>query len=162
MMLNVELAVSKLNKLYIRILSTTVLASIGLMTGVVPEVSKSPDINLVLTISNNAYAQQFTPEETENYAKAGYQVELLRREVYQEIKTLINEPLPNIVCDDRSTLDSLQPEVEEIANNYCDRSRQIVQQNNLTVDRFNELKGYYDRQDSFYQQVQSILLELQN
>ena len=164
MMLNVELAVSKLNKLYIRILSTTVLASIGLMTGVVPEISKrSPDINLaLLTISNNAYAQQFTPEETENYAKAGYQVELLRREVYQEIKTLINEPLPNIVCDDRSTLDSLQPEVEEIANNYCDRSRQIVQQNNLTVDRFNELKGYYDRQDSFYQQVQSILLELQN
>lgn len=164
MMSNV-VAVSKLNKLYIRILSTSVLALIGLMAGVIPEISKqSPDINLAyrLTISNKAYAQQFTPEETENYAKAGYQVELLRRKVYQQIKTLINEPLPNIVCDDRSTLDSLQPEVSEIANSYCDRSRQIVQQNNLTVDRFNELKSYYDRQGGFYQQVQSILLKLQN
>lgn len=167
MMLNVDLAIPKLNKIYIRILSSSIVALIGLMGGVIPEVSgRWQDTNqvfsLTISLSNSAAAQEFTPEETENYAKAGYQVELLRRKVYQEIKTLMNEPPSDIVCDDRSTLDNLQPEVSEIARSYCDRSRQIVQQNNLTVDRFNELKSYYDRQDSFYQQVQNILLKLQN
>ena len=155
------------NKLYVRLLGSSLLTFIGLTMGLVPEVSvRSPDLNesSLITIyrSRNAHAQEFTPEETENYAKAGYQVELLRREVYQEIKNSINQPPPDIVCDRTETLDNLQPEVREIADRYCDRSREIVEQHNLTVDRFNELKTYYDRQDSFYQQVQSILLKLQN
>ncbi len=167
MMLNVESAVPKLNKLYVRILSSSVLALMSLTSGLIPEISvASHDANknsgLTISWSREAYGQQFTPEETENYAKAGYEVELLRREVYQEIKNLINEPPPNIVCDQQSTIDNLQPEVKEIANRYCNQSRQIVQRNNLTINRFNELKTHYDRRDSFYQQVQGILLKLQN
>ena len=168
-MFNANLALPKLNKLSIRILSSTVLASIGLAIGLIPEIeisTRSPDLNVIppitVSLSNNAYAQEFTPEETRNYAKAGYQIELLRRKLYQETKNLINEPPPNIVCDERSTIDSLQPQVREIANRFCSQTLEIVKQNNLTVERYNELKTYYDRQDSFYQQVQSILLELQN
>ncbi len=167
MMLNVELAVPKLNKLYVRILSSSVLALMSLTSGLIPEISvRSHDAHensgLTISLSREAYGQQFTPEETENYAKAGYAVELLRREVYQEIKNLINEPPPNIVCDQQLTIDNLKPEVKEIANRYCNQSRQIVQQHNLTINRFNELKTHYDRRDSFYQQVQGILLKLQN
>ena len=169
MMFNVKLALPKLNKLSIRILSSSVLASIGLASGLIPEVEssmRSPNLNVIssitVSLSNNAYAQEFTPEETKNYAKAGYEIELLRRELYQETKNLINEPPPNIVCDVRSTINSLQPEVREIADRFCSQTLEIVKQNNLTVERYNELKTYYDRQDSFYQQVQSILLQLQN
>ncbi|MGD1922386.1 MAG: DUF4168 domain-containing protein [Pleurocapsa sp.] len=89
-------------------------------------------------------------------------MELLRREVYKEIKTLINEPPPNIVCDRQETLQSLNPNIREIANNYCSQSQRIVQQNNLSINRFNELKSYYDRRDDFYRQVQNTLLKLQN
>ena len=154
-------------KLYVRLLSSSLFTFIGLTMGLVPEVSvRSLDLNqfslITISRSQNASAQEFTPEETENYAKAGYQVELLRREVYQEIKNSINQPPPDIVCDRQETLDSLQSQVREIAARYCDRSREIVEQHDLTVDRFNELKTYYDRQDSFYQQVQSILMKLQN
>ena len=166
MMFQVNLTLFKLNKLYVRILSSSTLAVISLMVGLIPEISSSPDTNKTflptVSLSSNAYGQQFTPEETENYAKAGYEVELLRRKVYQEIKNLINEPPPNIVCDRQETLNNLEPQVREIANRYCNQSQQIVQQNNLTIDRFNELKANYDRQDSFYRQVQSILLKLQN
>ena len=156
-----------INKLYIRLLSSSLFTFIGLTMGLVPEVSmRSLETNSfslpTISHSQKAYAQQFTPDETENYAKAGYEVELLRRKVYQEIKNSINQPPPDIVCDRQDTLDSLQPKVREIANRYCDRSREIVEEHNLTVDRFNVLKTYYDRQDSFYQQVQSILLKLQN
>ena len=135
------------------------LAGIGLSFGLIPKVSfNSPAISF----SINAVAQEFTPEEIANYAKAGYEVELLRREVYQEIKTIINEPPPNIVCDRQETFQDLNPNIHEIANRYCNQSQQIVQQNNLSIDRFNELKSYYDRRDDFYQQVQNALLKLQN
>jgi hypothetical protein len=164
-MLKVNFTLPKLNQLCVRLISSSILASLGIILGMTPEIFlKSSDLDPLVTISisGNAYGQQFTPAETESYAKAGYQVELLRREIYQEIKNLINESPPNIVCDQRSTLDNLKPEVKNIANRYCTQSRQIVQRNNLSISRFNELKTQYDRQDGFYQQVQRILLKLQN
>ena len=158
-MLSFKLAVPKLNKICSQIISTTMLAGVGLTFGLIPNLS-SDSLSTIFSI--NASAQEFTPEETANYAKAGYEVELLRREVYKEIKTLINEPPPNIVCDREETFQDLNPNIHEIANRYCSQSQQIVQQNNLSVNRFNELKGYYDRRDEFYQQVQNTLLKLQN
>ncbi len=165
MMLKVNFTSPKLNKLYIRLIGSSILASVGIMLGLIPQISlKSAEIDPLMTISlsANAYGQQFTPAETESYAKAGYELELLRREVYQEIKNLIDEPPPNIACDQRSTLDNLKPEVKNIANRYCTESRQIVQRHNLSINRFNQLKTQYERQDRFYQQVQQVLLKLQN
>jgi hypothetical protein len=175
-MLNVNLTLLKLNKIYIRLVSSSILAAIALGNGWIPEISlqslQPGEVDQQLTrgqlyhpsvaFSVHAYSQQFTPEEAINYAKAGYQVEILRRQVYQEIQTLINEAPPNIVCDQQTTISDLKPEVRAIAEKYCNQSQQIVQQNNLTIDRFNQLKVYYDRRDGFYQQVQDILLKLQN
>lgn len=158
-MLNVKLTLPKLNKIYIRLVSTSILAGMGLVTGYVPEISMQ---HRSISFSTNVSAQQFTSEEITNYAKAGYEVELLRRDVYQEIKTLIDAPLPNIVCDRQETFNNLNPNVREIAERYCNQSQQIVQRNNLSINRFNELKSYYDQKDEFYQQVQNILLKLQN
>ena len=135
MMLNVASTCSncsKFNQLCVRLLTSSVLASLGVMVGLAPEISgRSSNIDALVNISfaDAAAAQQFTPTETENYARAGYEVELLRREVYQELKSLMNEPPPNIVCDQQSTIDSLKPEAKAIANRYCTQSRQIVQQN---------------------------------
>lgn len=165
MMLNVDFTLPKLNQLCVRLISSSILASLGIMLGMTPQISlRSSDLDLLVTVSlsDNAYGQQFTSTETESYARAGYEVELLRREVYQEIKNLLDETPPNIVCDQRSTFNNLKPEIKNIANRYCTQSRQIVQRNNLSISRFNELKTQYDRQDSFYQQVQKILLKLQN
>jgi hypothetical protein len=165
MMLNVDLTLPKLNQLWVRLISSSILASLGVFSGLTPEMSINPsNVNspIIVTLANKAYGQQFTPTETESYAKAGYEVELLRRKVYQEIKNLIKEPPPNILCDQQSTIDILKPEIKNIANRYCSQSRQIVQRQGLSVNRFNELKTYYDRQDTFYQQVQAVLLKLQH
>jgi hypothetical protein len=159
-MLSFKSSLPNLNKISIHLISSSILAVIGLISGSIPQVSLTSSSSI--TFSINANAQEFTPEETTNYAKAGYEVELLRRKVYQEIKTLINEPLPNIACDRQETFKNLNPNIREIANRYCNQSQQIVQQNNLSINRFNELKSYYDRRDGFYQQVQHTLLKLQN
>ncbi|MEM8831355.1 MAG: DUF4168 domain-containing protein [Cyanobacteria bacterium P01_G01_bin.19] len=149
----------KINKIYLRFTNGMVLAGIGLACGLIPEISLS---NSYPSFSIHALAQQITPEETVNYAKAGYEVELLRREVYQEIKTLISEPPPNIVCDRQETFQDLDSNIRQIAERYCSQSLTIVRENNLSIDRFNELKSYYDRRDEFYQDVQNALLKLQN
>ena len=164
MMLSVH-STPKLNKLYIRLISSGILASLGILLGFAPEIlvrSSGMDGLVNIFIASNAYAQDFTPEETESYARAGYEVELLRREVYRELKNLMNEPPANIVCDQQSTIDDLEPEAQEIANRYCTQSQQIVQQNNLSINRFNELKARYDSKGDFYEQVQAILRKLQN
>ncbi len=158
-MLNVNLTLPKFNKISIRLIKGSLLAGIGLSFGLIPDMRARSQ---VATFSINAYAQEFTPQETQSYAKAGYEVELLRREVYQEIKSIINQPPPNIVCDRQETLQDLDPDIRNLANRYCSESLQIVRQNNLSIDRFNELKSYYDRRDNFYQQVQKVLLKLQN
>ncbi len=157
-MLTVKLNLYKFNKILTRVSHSTVLAAIAIMCGIIPE--SSPRFSS-LSFATHAYAQIYTPEEILNYAKAGYKVELLRQEVYKEIKNIINQPPPNIVCNQQQTLQSLPDNVRQIANRYCNESRQIVRDHNLTIDRFNELKQRYDRGDDFYQQVQKILIDLQ-
>lgn len=158
-MRNVNPISSKLNKIFIRTISSSILATMGLMGGLVPKISIQPSS---ISLANQAYAQEFTPEEIANYAKAGSEVEQLRRQAYQEIKSITNEPPGNIVCNQEETRENLDPQVQAIANRFCNQILQIPERNNLSNSRYNELTSYYERQDNFYQQVQSVLLKLQN
>ncbi|WP_449002394.1 DUF4168 domain-containing protein [Myxosarcina sp. GI1(2024)] len=152
------MSIGNLSKILTRISTTGIIAAMEIMCGLVPEVSFQ---SFPISIVSYAYARDYTEDEARNYARAGFQVELLRQKAYQEIKSLISEPPPNIVCNRQETLQGLSSEVRQIAERYCNESRQIVRDNNLTVNRFNELKQYYDRGDDFYQQVQNILIDLQ-
>lgn len=158
-MFTVNLNFHQLPKIKGSFLQVTILATMSLASGIIPNISSQPRI---FTRENTVYAQEYSPEEVYNYAKAGFEVEMLRQQVYQEIKSVVNEPPPNIVCDRPETIDSIPDNIQGIANNYCDRVPQIVEENNLSIQRFNQLKNDYDRGGSFYQQVQEQLLNLQN
>jgi hypothetical protein len=159
-MFTVDFTSFNLNKKIVRGFFTTgILAAIGVMCSCVPQFSRQYPIAI---LASPVLAQDYTQAEIVNYAKAGYEVELLRQKVYQQIKSLINEPPPNIVCNQRETLQGLSGNVRQIAVQYCNDSRQIVQKHNLSIERFNQLKQYYDRGDDFFNRVQNILLDLQN
>ena len=165
-MLNVDLTLLKLNKLCVRIISSSVLASLGILLGLAPQVSVQSSIDdreQLVTISDSTFAvaQEVSPEETNNYAQAAFEVEMLRREIYQEVKKIIDRPPGDIVCDRQETLEDLDPQVRALTESYCNQTLEIVQQNNLSGDRYNELTSYYNRRDTFYQEVQKILLKLQ-
>jgi hypothetical protein len=130
----------------------------GIMAGIIPEFSKTSG---QLNFSTLAYAQDFRPEEVTNYAKAGFQMELLRRQVYRRIKKMMNESPQNISCDRPNSYENLSNDLGRIVNTYCKDSRDLVTNNNLSVSRFNELKKLYDRGGDFYQQVQNALIKLQ-
>ena len=113
-------------------------------------------------INTPMLAQAFSQEEVANYARAGFQQEMLRQKVYQQIKAKVNQPPPNITCDRPETMRNIDPSIRGIVNNYCNRSNQIIRQNNLSIRRFNQLKNRYDRGGNFFQQVQQQLLNMQN
>ncbi|MGK7937051.1 MAG: DUF4168 domain-containing protein [Xenococcaceae cyanobacterium] len=144
-----------LNKVLLRFCTTGILAATGLLGILVLEVSLP-----FSRLSSVAYAQEYTPNEVTSYAKAGYEVELLRQRVYQKIKSMLNEAPPDIVCNRPETFESLPDNVRDTVSQYCDDSKKIVQAHNLTIDRFNQLKSFYDRGGEFYQQVQNVLKEL--
>jgi len=158
-MLNSNLSSSKLNKIYIRVIFSSIFTIVGLLSGFIPEISLR---SLSISGKSQAFAQEYSPEEIANYARAGSQVEQLRREAYKEIKALINKPPGNIVCNQSETRENLKPEVQAVTDRFCNQILQIPQQNNLSNSRYNELTGHYEQQNDFYQQVQNALLKLQN
>lgn len=164
-MLNVDLAFPKLNELCVRVISSSILASFGIMLGFAPQISVSSidsrEQFLTVSFSTLATAQEVSPEETNNYAKAAFEVEMLRREIYQEVKKIIDRPPGDIVCDRQETFAELEPQVRQLTERYCNQTLQIVERNNLSGDRYNQLTSYYGRRDTFYQKVQEILLKLQ-
>ena len=78
-----------INKILFRFFTTGILAATGLSGTLVLEVSLP-----FSRMPSMAYAQDYTQNEVANYAKAGYEVELLRQRVYKEIKSMLNEPPP--------------------------------------------------------------------
>ena len=147
--------VTKINR---SLITAGILAVTSILSGITPKIS--PQSNF-LNWNNAVYAQEYTSEEIYNYAKAGLEVERLRQQVYQEIKSMVDEPPPEITCDRPETISNVPNNIRNIVNNYCYRSRQIVRENNLSIQRFNQLKTYYDRRGSFHQEVQQELLNLQ-
>ena len=148
-----------INKILFRFFTTGILTATGLFSIFVIEVSLP-----FSRLSSVAYAQNYTQNEVINYAKAGYEVELLRQRVYKKIKPMLtrrSDSPPDIICNRPETFQSLSSDVRQTIAEYCDDSRRIVQRHNLTIDRFNELKKFYDRGGKFYQQVQNALSELQ-
>ena len=107
-------------------------------------------------------AQSYSREEVANYARAGFQQEMLRQQVYQEIKSRVESTPPSIDCDRPETINNVEPSIRGIVDNYCDRSDRIVRQNNLSIERFNQLKSSYDSRGEFFEQVQEQLIDMQN
>lgn len=156
MLSNSHLINENIQKILLRFFTTGIVAATGLFGILVLEVNPS-----FPKLLSTAYAQNFTESEVTSYAKAGYEVELLRQRVYKEIKSMLDETPPDIVCNQPRTLQDLPGNVKQTVAEYCDNSRRIVQAHNLTIDRFNQLKRFYDGGGKFYQQVQNALKDLQ-
>ncbi|HHP7232212.1 MAG TPA: DUF4168 domain-containing protein [Xenococcaceae cyanobacterium] len=142
-----------------RVLNLSVLATLGIMVGIVPQFSRK---NYHLAFEYSALANEYTQEEIINYARAGLQIEMLRRRTYQDIKQETNQRPPNIVCNRPETIEGLPQNIRNIANSYCQETINIIRDNNLSVQRFNELKMNYDSGGQFHQQVQQMLIDFQN
>jgi Domain of unknown function (DUF4168) len=117
-----------------------------------------------LGLSSKAAAQDFTvnKKEVTNYAQSVLSMEPARQQAFDEIKKLIGEKeVPQIVCNDVRSIDSLPSKARDIAVNYCNRSQKIVENNGLSIERFNKITLELQNNSDLKRQVYNTLILLQ-
>lgn len=79
--------------------------------------------------------------EVKKYAQIVMKMEIPRQQAYDKIKNIFgnNDKIPNIVCNDPKSLGGLPGDAQKIADNYCKRSRKIVESYGLSIERFNKI-----------------------
>lgn len=149
----------KLPRLLSQSLLAATLSLAGLLSGLVPTFSQSEP---VLVFSYAAVAQNFSDEQITNYARTVLALEKDRQQAYAQIKSKIgNGNMPNIVCNQPQTINSLPENVRDIAENYCNQSKQIVQENGLTPAQFNEITINLQNNTALQQKIKNEMTRLQ-
>ncbi|HAG80694.1 MAG TPA: hypothetical protein DCL61_05890 [Cyanobacteria bacterium UBA12227] len=135
------------------------LATIGLLCGAIPELSKDSP---TLEFNSAVYAQQAVSDaEIESYAQAVLAMEPLRQQAYNEIKKILRGEVPEIQCHRPESLDRLPGEARKIARNYCDQALSLVE-NYLSSTRFNQITRLADQNDDLQRRIARRMQQLQN
>lgn len=115
--------------------------------------------------STKAYAQNppISGQEIVNYAKSVLAMEKPRQEAFGRIKDIIGNSsnVPKIVCNDPNSFNALPGRAKNIAIDYCNRSQTIVEENGLSIDRFNEMTVQIQKNETLQQQLYNKLVEEQ-
>ncbi|MDB9312541.1 DUF4168 domain-containing protein [Spirulina sp. CS-785/01] len=146
----------KLNDVLLRSLLVGTIAAAGLGFGVVPDFSRPTTPRL----ANAAVAQDFSEQELRSYARALLEIEPHRQRAYNEIKDQAGS-VPNIVCNRRGTFSGLPGNARQIASNYCNQSREIVEEVGLTIERFNQITSRVQDDPRLARRIQDEMRSLQ-
>ncbi|MBE9053954.1 DUF4168 domain-containing protein [Nostocales cyanobacterium LEGE 11386] len=117
-----------------------------------------------LSFSSKANAQTPSVNNTDiiSYAQAVLAMETPRQQAFDEIKKLIGGgEIPKIVCNDPNSMNGLPRKAQDIAVNYCNRSQKIVEDNGLSIDKFNIITVELQNNNNLKRQVYNTLIRLQ-
>jgi hypothetical protein len=110
----------------------------------------------------NAQTLNVSNTEVTNYAKAVLGMEPVRQQAFEEIKKLIgSKEIPQVICNDSTSVNALPGKAKDIAVNYCNHSQKIVEDSGLTVERFNKITLEIPNNNNLKQQIYNTLLRLQ-
>ncbi|MBK1987725.1 DUF4168 domain-containing protein [Sphaerospermopsis aphanizomenoides BCCUSP55] len=118
-----------------------------------------------LGLSHKANAQTLTVNKTEvtRYAQSVLTMEPKRQKAFEEIKKLIGgTEIPKIVCNDPNSINSLPNKARGIAVEYCNNSQQIVEDNGLSIERFNQITLEIQNNNDLKKEIYNTLLKIQN
>ncbi len=110
-----------------------------------------------------AYAQTppISGQEIVNYAKSVLAMEKPRQEAFGQIKQMIgNSDVPKIVCNDPNSFNALPGRAKNVAIDYCNRSQKIVEENGLSIDRFNEMTVQVQSDEALKQRIYNVIVGL--
>lgn len=144
--MNVNHSSMSLQKILFTSLITGVLSGFSILVGavprlVIPSLTAPASHTFSLDMGATASAQEtFSSSEITNYARSLLKIEPLRQNIFNQIKQMLGpSAVPNIVCNDLTSSSQLTGQARDIAEDYCQESKQIVESNGLTIRRFNEI-----------------------
>ncbi|HEY9295681.1 MAG TPA: DUF4168 domain-containing protein [Phormidium sp.] len=148
---NFSISLSLLNQVISRYLLVAFLSSIGVLCGLAPDLSfRYPH----LILSSSAFAQSIADDEVKRFAQAAYAIERKRQSVVEGIVRR-NLPVPDTTC---AAGGSVPAELRD----FCEFSRQTIEANQLTVGRFQQIRGAVQSDPALKQKVDAELRRLQS
>lgn len=134
------------------------LSTVGVLFSLVPNFHPLTG----LSAGGVAHAQSVTDAEVENYARSVLAIERLRQEAFSQMRNVLgNREVPSIVCSQPNSLDNQRREIREIAVSYCTDSAQVVQQNSLSISRFNAITNAQQNDPQLAERIRQVLIRLQ-
>jgi hypothetical protein len=137
-----------------RSLFIVTLSSIGLLSGLAPDLSGRFER---VAFSNAAYAQDFSDGDLAKFARAAFAIEIERRNIEQKISSMTGGNVPQVGCDRPGNLAKLPDNVRDVFVDFCKFSKQTIQSNDLTVGQFNAIKNNYNSNPVIKKRVDSEL-----
>lgn len=115
-----------------------------------------------LLLSRVAQAQNYDEEKLERYAEAVLAIEPLRQRAFRKIQNILNsQDVPSIACNRAESYQNLPSQAQSLIVDYCNRSKNIVQEQGLTVSEFNNITAEVKSNPELKEQVQAEMLERQ-
>ncbi|WP_232432160.1 DUF4168 domain-containing protein [Chamaesiphon minutus] len=109
---------------------------LGLLAGIVPDLTAQQPS---LIFSSTARADEFSDTDLRNYAAALMQIEPLRQSTLAQVSRANNGALPNLVCNQPNTMESLNSEARSLFIRYCNQCESIAASRGLSIERFNQI-----------------------
>ncbi len=156
-------------RLISRSLFVVTLSTLGLMMGLVPrELNQSltPIFDTAVYAQESFTDQAVTAEEITKYAVSVLQIENLRIGVYREIQNEFQKQspggsVPPIICNQKSSVNTLPQNIQVIAVSYCNQAKKIIEGNDLTVSRFNRITMTQKTDPTLREKIQAELIRIQ-
>ncbi len=141
----------KLIQMRFQTLFLIIVTTLGLGSGVFLSVS-----------TVNAQSLSVSNDEFNSYARAMLSMEPDRQRAFRKIKEILGDrDVPQIVCNDPNSINSLPSEAHNIAVKYCSRYQQVVEDSGLSIDRFNKITVELQNSTDLKNQIYKILIHMQ-
>jgi hypothetical protein len=102
------------------------------------------------------------PEQTIAYARALWEIERERAAAYDALTAEIaSDKLPALTCDQPKSLKVLRGTARDIAVEFCNTARSIVERTRLTPEAFNELTQAREADPTLQAAIDTELLRIQ-
>jgi hypothetical protein len=152
-------------QLLLQVLVVGTLSTVGVLLDIAP--SSSPTsfspTSFNFTVGSAAYAQAVSDQEVQSYAQSVLAIEPIRQAAYNKIKQISgSSEVPVVACHRPSSLSNLPESIRDIAVDYCNQAIAIVERNNLTITRFNQITVAHQSNPGLSDRIQQVINQLQS
>lgn len=125
---------------------------------------------LELAAAQAQTADDFSQDEVVSYARSVLEMDSYRSQAYTDIKNLLmganyDVAQVDLACPNTRSLNQVprqvRNEVRNIVVGYCEKAREIVEANGLSVRRFNEMSAAHNSDSVLTERIYNALIQLQ-